>query len=86
MTKAYLQHGSGAGPFLTEEAPFKDAPMPHHKRGLSWTASGYGYRIPMPYMVQYEGRWRRVYVACYGNSGTAYIGKNLAEGIKVDIY
>ena len=39
------------------------------------TQTGYGPAISSPYMVQYKGRWRRVYVACYGNSGTAYIGR-----------
>jgi hypothetical protein len=24
-------------------------------------------------MVQVDGRWRRVYCACYGNAGTCYI-------------
>ena len=58
------------------------APMPHHIAGLQWTASGYGRRIPMRYMVQWHGRWRRVYVCQQGNAGTVYIG-NLADGITV---
>ena len=50
-----------------------------HDRGLSFTASGYGGRIPSPYMVRWKGRWRRVYVAQYSNVGTAYIGRSLAD-------
>ena len=58
------------------------APMLHHIAGLQWTASGYGRRIPMRYMVQWHGRWRRVYYCNFGNAGTAYIG-NLSDGITV---
>lgn len=44
------------------------------------TVSGYGPKIPTSAMVRYDGRWHRVYVMVYSNSGTAYIvkgGKNL---------
>lgn len=39
------------------------------------TASGYGGKIPTRYMIRYAGRWHRVYVMQYGNSGSAYIHK-----------
>ena len=39
------------------------------------TVSGYGARIPTCYMVEYLGRWRRVYGAQWGNAGSLYIGK-----------
>lgn len=58
------------------------APMAHHLAGLMWTASGYGRRIPMRYMVQWQERWRRVYYCSMSNAGTAYIGK-LSDGITV---
>ncbi len=36
--------------------------------------SGYGRKIPTNYMLQTEdGRYRRVYCMCYGNSGTVYV-------------
>ena len=50
-------------------------PLEHHKRGLMFTASGYGKRIPTEYMVKHNGKWKRVYTCCYSNTGTAYIGK-----------
>ena len=45
------------------------------------TASGYGGRIPAPWMIRYVGddgraRWHRVYVMVYGNGGAAYITAN----------
>lgn len=39
-------------------------------------ADGYGSKIPTQHMIRYAGRWRRVYVMCYSNSGTAYIVVN----------
>jgi hypothetical protein len=53
----------------------KDEPLWWQERGLSFTASGYGKRIPTRHMVRYQGRWRRVYICCFSNAGTAYIGK-----------
>lgn len=47
--------------------------------GRQYTASGYGRRIPTSYQVRVNGKWRRVYVCCYSNAGTAYI-----DGPKVD--
>lgn len=39
------------------------------------TVSGYGPAIPTDRMVKVPGadRWRRVYVTCYGNAGSAWI-------------
>lgn len=69
--------------FWTREVPAKDAPLWHHKRGLSYTASGYGAAIPSRTMVLFNGRWRRVYVRIYSNSGTAYIKTGPGEVITV---
>jgi len=44
------------------------------------TVTGYGGAIPTRYMIRYAGRWQRVKVMSYGNSGSAYIrtaGQNL---------
>ena len=42
-------------------------------RGLSYTASGYGRKIPTSYMVKHNNRLKRVYCAIFSNSGTLYI-------------
>ena len=60
--------------FLTVSADVKESPMTHHKRGLQYTASGYGSRIPTVYMVRFNGKWRRVYCAIFSNVGSLYIG------------
>ena len=48
------------------------------KQGLSYTASGYGKKIPTHHMVKLpdDTRWRRVYCCIYSNSGTCYVVKN----------
>ena len=71
--------------FLTQSVPVKHAPMAHHLAGLTWTASGYGSRIPMPYMVQVFGKWRRVYCRIYSNIGTLFIGRKYDGTQIIDI-
>ena len=63
----------------------KYAPMAHHLAGLTWTASGYGARIPTPYMVRVHGKWRRVYCRIYSNIGTCFIGRKYDGTQIVDI-
>ena len=71
---AYLQHGKAGGPYRTESVEIEERPMSHHANlRLTWTASGYGARIPTPYMVKWLGRWRRVYAACFSNVASHYI-------------
>lgn len=72
--------------FWTREVESKDAPMRHHLAGLSWTASGYGRAIPSRTMIKFNGRWRRVYVRIFSNSGTAYIKAPAGETITVQEY
>lgn len=87
--QAYLQHGAGTtGPFLTESVPVESRLLPWQKAGLSYTASGYGAKIPTQYRVRWLGRWRRVYCRIYSNSGTLYIATKQAENgrIRVDIH
>ena len=71
--------------FLTQSVPVKYAPMAHHLAGLTWTATGYGARIPTPYMVQVFGKWRRVYCRIYSNIGTLFIGRKYDGTQIIDI-
>lgn len=59
---------------LTQKVDVLLAPMPHHLRGLQWTASGYGARIPTEWKILVNGKWRRVYCRIYSNNGTLFIG------------
>ena len=74
---------------LSEEAKEKarESSLWWQDRGLSFTATGYGSRIPTRYMVKFNGRWRRVYCRQYSNIGTLYIGKlsPLDENITVSV-
>jgi hypothetical protein len=57
------------------EVEGKESLLPWQERGLSYTRSGYGRRIPTRYMIRLNKRWRRVYCCQYSNAGTCYIGK-----------
>lgn len=65
-------------PRITPDA-VADKPLPHHEAGLSYTASGYGTRIPTTKVVKVGSRWHRVYVRQFSNAGTAYIIKDRRE-------
>lgn len=43
------------------------------------TASGYGRKIASRFMLNYAGRWRRIYVMVFSNNGSAYVVVNGAE-------
>jgi len=79
---AYLQFSAGPnGPFQTVAVECRETEAPRSGR----TVSGYGRKLPTSYQVKWEGRWRRVYVAQFGNAGSAYIGKPGAWVATVDI-
>ena len=86
-TEFYL-HGCSTHPdgskdsFWTTRVDSKEAPLPWQTAGLSYTATGYGKRIPMQRMVRFNGRWRRVYCYIFSTSGTCYIGK-LSDNLTV---
>lgn len=40
---------------------------------LNRSVTGYGPKVPTRYMVRIGTRWHRVYMAQYGNSGSAYV-------------
>lgn len=47
-------------------------PLEYHKLGLSYTATGYGSKIPMDKKVFFNGKLYRLYCRIYGNSGSVY--------------
>ena len=61
--------------YFTEEVEHKTKRLWWQERGLMYSASGYGSRIPTEAMIKWRGRWRRVYCCIWSNSGTCYIGK-----------
>lgn len=61
--------------FQTILVESKIEPLPWQELGLSYTASGYGSRIPTRHKVKFHGKWRRVYCRIFSNIGTLYIGK-----------
>ena len=65
--------------FLTQQVECKDSPLPWQERGLMYTATGYGRKIPTRQMIKVNGKWRRVYCCIFSNSGACYIGNFFAK-------
>ena len=65
-------------------ANVKYDPMPWQLAGLTWTATGYGDKIPTRYKVWTGRTWRRVYCRIFSNAGTCYIVRKSARTV-VDI-
>lgn len=57
----------------TVEVELIEKPLWWQLRGLNYTASGYGKKIPTVYMARYNSRFYRVYCCIFSNSGTCYI-------------
>lgn len=70
--------------FFTVSVEIKEKPLWWQERGLSYTTTGYGSKIPTRYMVKFNDKWRRVYCMQYSNVGTLYIG-NRKDNLIVDI-
>ena len=66
----------------SEDLEYKDAPLWHHIRGLSYTRTGYGKKIPSRKKVKFQGRWHRVYCHIISNCGSNYI---LSKGGRIYI-
>lgn len=68
-----LWHESNGLKYLIYPAVFVEKPLPHHKMGRSYTATGYGAKIPTEKMAIIMGRFYRVYCSIFSNSGTTYV-------------
>ena len=85
MLEFYLHHGdwrSSDRTMVTECVPHKISLTETQRRGLSYTASGYGKRIPTRYIVKYLCRWHRVYSDCFSNVASIYI---ISKGEKITV-
>lgn len=67
----------------TTDENLRYRPLWWHKQGLSQTATGYGSKLTSSKEVYFEGRWRRVYITCWSNSGTAWV---LVKGVKYIVH
>jgi hypothetical protein len=83
-TKSIRKDGSFDS-FLTISVPVVSKPLWWQEKGLSYTASGYGPRIPTRYMVKVNNKWQRVYCCIYSNIATCFIGKKYDGTNVIDI-
>lgn len=61
---------------------FFDVVMIKKPANARMPANGYGKKSPTNWMINFEGRMRRVYVDSWGNSGHGYI---MVKGRKLTI-
>ena len=61
--------------YYIEDLESKVKPLWWQEQGLSYTATGYGRKIPTDKMVKLpdSNRWRRVYCCIMSNIGTCYV-------------
>jgi hypothetical protein len=85
--KVFTQHDintSGSSPCIYAD-PASDLhtdPLPWQLAGRSFTATGYGSRIPTTYKLNLAGKLYRVYATCYGNAASTWI---MIKGNKIII-
>lgn len=72
LNKAELVDYS-TNPISRTPIPCKSKLLWWQDKGLSYTATGYGDKIPTRYMVQVSKRWYRVYCRIFSNVSTLYI-------------
>ena len=52
---------------------YKESLLWWQVKGLMYTRTGYGRKIPTSHMVKWGNKWRRVYCCISSNCGTCYI-------------
>jgi len=75
-------NGKGQRKIWTSDGELIHKPLPWQERGLMYTASGYGAKIPTSNTIRFQGRERRIYCTIYGNAGTAWI---MVKGERITI-
>jgi hypothetical protein len=61
--------------YYLDELEHKEKLLWWQERGIMYTATGYGRKIPTTNMVKLpgSGHWRRVYCCIFSNIGTCYV-------------
>ncbi len=60
--------------YLESDYVIINRPLSHHKLGLTYTANGYGRKLPTRYMLSFNsGRFRRVYATCFSNVASYWV-------------
>ena len=68
VPEVYLNIGKAPNPCRTIKVEYKRTEAP-----LNRSISGYGSKLPTPYMIKFRNKWRRVYAICWSNCSTQYI-------------
>lgn len=87
--KYYFLHSDGeqiTGAYWTAKNnmvfPTREKPLPWQARGLMYTRTGYGKKIPTSKQLFVLNRWRRIYCSIFSNSGVCFV---IIDGHEVNI-
>lgn len=74
MPKEYNKNGLNyLDDFVEGELEYKTELLWWQKKGLSFTSTGYGVKIPTDRKVKYGNKWYRVYCCIFSNVGSLFI-------------
>jgi hypothetical protein len=62
--------------------PTREKLLPWQARGLMYTRTGYGKKIPTSKQLFILGRWRRIYCDIFSNSGVCYV---IVDGQEINV-
>ena len=62
--------------------PVREKLLPWQARGLMYTRTGYGKKIPTSKQLFILNRWRRVYCDIFSNSGVCYV---IVDGQEINV-
>ena len=62
--------------------PTREKLLPWQARGLMYTRTGYGKKIPTTKQLFILGRWRRIYCDIFSNSGVCYV---IVDGQEINV-
>jgi hypothetical protein len=62
--------------------PTREKLLPWQERGLMYTSTGYGKKIPTSSQLFVLNRWRRLYCDIFSNSGVCYV---IVDGQEINI-
>jgi len=63
-----------------EDFPTRERLTWWQERGLQFTATGYGSKIPTTREIKYGSRWHRIYCAIWSNVGSCFI---VSRGMRI---
>ena len=72
FTDRDLQPWANSKGLFADKSELLEAPLDWQKAGLTYTASGYGTKIPTRYKISFNGKQYRLYATHYSNAASTW--------------